>query len=354
MSKILTILIPTYNMEKLLDKCLTSLIVDDQELLRLLEVLVVIDGAKDRSSQIAHYYETKYPETFRVIDKENGNYGSCVNRGLKEASGKYIKVLDADDTFDTDSFIRYLNELKKLDVDIVINNYTIVNEKGQAVSKHELDLKEAIKYAQQDILPYFTQRYLAMHEVAYRVSLLREHNYVQTEGVSYTDQEWVLFPVAWAKTAAYIKVNLYLYLIGREGQTVSGDAAIRNIKHIELRILNTIKLYNEYKDKYSLSGKYLKKRIISETERVYLRYIYIGRRFLDYKDLHAFDQELKRINEDIYNTLGDEKLLGFIPLRYIKSWRERNYNKLKIFNHLIDILLTYKNINFKIKSSLAK
>ena len=104
MEKILTIIIPTYNMEKYLDKCLTSLIIEDKKLMKLLEVLVVIDGAKDRSSEIGHTYQDKYPETFRVIDKENGNYGSCINRGLKEAKGKYVKVLDADDSFDNGNF----------------------------------------------------------------------------------------------------------------------------------------------------------------------------------------------------------------------------------------------------------
>ena len=79
-------------MEKYLDKCLTSLIFDDKGLMAQLEVLVVIDGAKDRSSEIAHKYQDKYPNTFVVIDKKNGNYGSCINRGLKEAKGTYIKL----------------------------------------------------------------------------------------------------------------------------------------------------------------------------------------------------------------------------------------------------------------------
>lgn len=81
MEKILTII------EKYLDKCLTSLIIDDKELMRQLEVLVINDGSKNRSSEIAHKYESNYPDTFRVIDKENGNYGSCINRGLQEATG---------------------------------------------------------------------------------------------------------------------------------------------------------------------------------------------------------------------------------------------------------------------------
>ena len=78
MTKLLSIIIPTYNMQKYLRHCLDSLLVSD-EMMDQLEVLVINDGSKDNSSKIAHEYETKYPNTFRVVDKENGNYGSCVN-----------------------------------------------------------------------------------------------------------------------------------------------------------------------------------------------------------------------------------------------------------------------------------
>ena len=354
MEKVLSIVIPTYNMEKYLDKCLTSLIVHDEELMSRLEVLIVIDGAKDRSSEIAHGYQERFPATFKVIDKENGNYGSCVNRGLKEARGKYIKILDADDCFDTPRFIRYLSLLLQTDSELVINNYTIVNEKGASVSKHQRSLEEQRLYEQKDILPYLTCNYLAMHEVAYKVSLLREHNYVQTEGISYTDQEWVLFPVAWAKTVSYINENIYLYLVGREGQTVSSSVASRSVGHSVIRIKNTITLYNKYQEKDELSGQYVKKRIVSESERVYLRYIYMGRAVLDMGELESFDQEVKHNNQEIYNALEYEKLAGFIPFRYIAEWRKGNLRKLKFFNPVIDIMLAYKRYNFNIKSALAR
>ena len=92
MDKLLTIVIPAYNMEKYLDRCLSSLIVGDEKMQHL-EVLVINDGSKDRTSEIAHTYEDRFPGTIRVVDKENGHYGSCVNRGLEEARGTFIKVL---------------------------------------------------------------------------------------------------------------------------------------------------------------------------------------------------------------------------------------------------------------------
>ena len=126
MGKILTIVIPTYNMEKYLDKCLSSLIMprnmDD------LEVLIVNDGSKDSSLQIARRYEALYPQTFIVIDKDNGNYGSCINCGLKNASGKYFKVLDADDSYNTENLCNYLDFLRYLDIDLIMSDFLIIDQ----------------------------------------------------------------------------------------------------------------------------------------------------------------------------------------------------------------------------------
>src|SRR5574344_1213565 len=116
MNKILTIIIPTYNMEKYLRRCLDSLIIDEEGM-KQLEVLVINDGSKDSSSQIAHEYQDKYPDMFRVIDKENGGHGSCCNVGLREAKGKYIRFLDSDDWFDQKNFPKFIELLQALDVD---------------------------------------------------------------------------------------------------------------------------------------------------------------------------------------------------------------------------------------------
>ena len=97
--KILSIVIPTYNMEKYLPVCLDS--VTDELVSDRLEVIVVNDGSTDGSLDIIRRYEQKRPDLIKVIDKANGHYGSCVNAGLGIATGKYFKILDADDWFDT-------------------------------------------------------------------------------------------------------------------------------------------------------------------------------------------------------------------------------------------------------------
>ena len=85
MGKILTIGIPVYNMEKYLDRCLSS--VTGIRDLDKVEIIVVNDGSKDRSLEIARAYEQRFPESVRVIDKPNGGWGSGINLSIKEATG---------------------------------------------------------------------------------------------------------------------------------------------------------------------------------------------------------------------------------------------------------------------------
>lgn len=135
MKKLLSIIIPSYNMEGYLDRCISSLLIkriDD------LDIIIINDGSKDRTSEIGHKYENLYPNSIRCIDKENGNYGSCINRGLSEVKGKYVKILDADDSFNTYEFERMIEAISNTDTDLVICDYDIVDADGNITKKLEL------------------------------------------------------------------------------------------------------------------------------------------------------------------------------------------------------------------------
>ena len=100
--KILSIIIPTYNAAKFLDKGLSSFIIDDNSLLNMLDIIVVNDGSTDNSVEIAQKYVNKYPDVYRILNKENGGHGSAINEGVKIIKGSYFKVVDADDWVNTD------------------------------------------------------------------------------------------------------------------------------------------------------------------------------------------------------------------------------------------------------------
>lgn len=229
MEKILTVVIPTYNMEKLLDRSLTSLILEDKDCMDKLEVLVVIDGAKDRSSEIAHTYQDRYPSTFKVIDKENGNYGSCINRGLKEAKGKYMRILDADDYYDTKNLLSFLMKLSSIDADLVVTDYTIHQEEKKVLRQLTLQPNQLISLSDTSLNPEMF-KFWFMHMLTVRTDLLRQIEYKQTEGISYTDNEWIYYPLFAAKDVVYFDLNVYQYILGREGQTMNPAALAKGVK----------------------------------------------------------------------------------------------------------------------------
>ena len=118
MEKLLTIVIPAYNMESLLPRCLDSICIE--KVMDRVQVLIVNDGSKDKTLEIAQTYESRYPHYFTVVDKSNGNYGSCMNVGLSCAEGKYFRTLDADDWYDSKSYEKFVDELEKTDADMLL------------------------------------------------------------------------------------------------------------------------------------------------------------------------------------------------------------------------------------------
>lgn len=323
MQKILTIVIPTYNMQDYLRSCLDSLIVSKEQM-ALLEVLVINDGSNDNSSAIAHKYETKYPSTFRVIDKKNGNYGSCINRGLKEAKGKYIKVLDADDWFDTAEFENYLYALAEVDVDMVLTPFVTINENsGISTLSSQPNLDEGAigdfnTFSQNKIFRY------SMHMITYRTELLRSIHYKQTEGISYTDTEWTHIPQYTVKTFTWLNYPIYQYRIGREGQTMSTEVLARNIWKYEVICKSLIDNANKYpnKEQYPLADEFNIQQITFLADNIYRMFLVeVKPSKEDMGHLKQFDAYIKTACPEAYRRTGISQMKKWLPIRHVKVWR---------------------------------
>ena len=89
-----------------------------------LEVFVVDDGGIDGTLKIAQKYQKKYPGTFYAVHKENGGYGSTVNYSIAHATGKYFKLLDGDDWFNTDKWKEYEKDFAEAGIEIIYFPYT--------------------------------------------------------------------------------------------------------------------------------------------------------------------------------------------------------------------------------------
>ena len=119
--KILTISIAAYNVEQYIRQALNSII--DESVIDELEVFVVDDGGTDQTLEIAKEYAEKYPQSIIPVHKENGGYGTTVNYSIARATGKYFKLLDGDDWFDTEALCRLVKALRETDADIIYSPY---------------------------------------------------------------------------------------------------------------------------------------------------------------------------------------------------------------------------------------
>lgn len=321
MNKLLTIVIPTYNMQAYLHRCLDSLIVPDEQMAQL-EVLVVNDGSKDNSSAIAHEYEARYPKTFRVIDKENGNYGSCINRGLAEAAGKYIKILDADDWFDTAEFSRYLSALPDVDVDMILTKHKVVDDAGNITRDYGYDLEPNKPFAFQEYKEPGV--YFAMHSITYRTAMLREIHYKQTEGISYTDTEWVFYPQHGVGTCIYLPMDVYRYVVGREGQTMDAKVLLKSVSHYDKLLRAMVAFSNNLseQDKQLYTYQRIEAQIAHLSMGVYRTCLVLqDAGNYDKALIKAFDEFMRAERPAVYKQAGQLTLKKYLPIHYVRYWR---------------------------------
>ena len=292
--KILTIVVPTYNMEKYLSRCLDSMLINNSRK-ESLEILVVNDGSKDSSMSIAKDYEKKYPDIVKAIDKENGNYGSCVNRGLKEATGKYFRILDADDTFQMCALESMLNALPTTEEDMLVTRYSylydLTNERKRIEPKNVVYGK---KYESFDVSLDDNDVILSMHAVTYKTTLLKDIALRLDEGVSYTDLEYVYFPQKYIKSLRFFDIDLYEYHIGREGQTVDPRSQAKSIKSF---LTVTKRLVDDYVSDYKKSNP-----IVQNNERITINKI-IYATFKIALVLCRKDKVNDKILKDIYKKI---------------------------------------------------
>ena len=325
--KILTVVVPAYNMEKYLHYCLDSLC--DESCLEALEILVVNDGSNDASSTIAHEYERNFPVAFRVIDKENGNYGSCVNRGLSEAKGKYIKILDADDSFDTSNLKRFVNFLQRTDADLVLSDFAVVDSDRRTRKTIKYHLGDGSMLPIEEVCTTHAFKNMQMHAVTYRRKKLLDFGYEQTEGISYTDQQWIFMPMLTVKTVACFCGCIYKYLVGRAGQTVNPEVKLKSVNHTLRCGLDMAIQYERYKA--SFEGKkiqeYLDARIIPFIKDVYV-FSLIHYDSKTQSLLAGFDAKLQEKAPYVYKLIGSKEVSSFHGFEYINYWRtHKNANK---------------------------
>ncbi len=342
-SKILTLIVPSYNMQHYLGRCLDSLIVDDEQTMNALDVIVVNDGSKDKTSEIAHGYADKCPDTFRVIDKENGNYGSCINAGLKVARGKYVRPLDADDYVVTNNLPNIIKTLREVDTDAIITDFTEVSDTCQTLNERTFGLLTANKvFVIDDSLLNYG---LPMHSLTYSTTFLRNSGYRQTEGIFYSDQEWNFLPFKTLRTLYYLPLKLYQYVMGREGQSVDPSVMLKNMNHNTTILINMLECLKEV-DKNTQNYKYMFRYLQSHSFYIYYTILFAKPYSLENdKLLCNTDQQMKTLSPELYDYL-DKFVISFNtnPIRRWRQGKALNLCFLKVSIPLYNLYLRFRHI----------
>lgn len=183
MKPLLTVVIPVYNVEKYLKRCVESVIAQDW---KKYEILLVDDGSTDHSPQICDNYVKTY-DFISVIHKENGGLSEARNTGLSQAKGEYVYFPDSDDWIEPDTFIALSEALESQKFDIIsFNREFVKSEEDAIVSDSVVTIVFEGKDAFVEMLKHSYITGFANDKI-YRKSLFMDHDILFPKGKYYED-----------------------------------------------------------------------------------------------------------------------------------------------------------------------
>ncbi len=230
--KILSCVIPSYNSERFLDICIPSMLVP--ELLDKLEIIVVNDGSVDATEAVAQKYCSQYPDTVRLISQENKGHGGALNTGCGAARGKYLKVIDADDTVDTENLPEFIRLLENCHSDVVLTHHRTVDiSSGEVKLWRSYPAEFGRAYSFDAIMSDWKSfdRSLTFHGITYRTDFYKKHSVPLEEHVFYEDHEYATYPCCYAGQVTPFDLVLYNYRIGDVAQSVSAANQLKRLGH---------------------------------------------------------------------------------------------------------------------------
>lgn len=308
MDKILTAVVPAYNVERYLDQCLSSFA--ECPARDRMEVVVVDDGATDGSLEIAQRYRFQHPDLFRVFHKENGGHGSVINFGVEQARGAYLKVVDGDDWVDAEGLAGLVELLAREDADVVASDYQCVEDGSYRVLERRHAARDASHYGTVvgfDVAS--AEEIMKIHSLTFRTAVLRDNNVRFAEGCFYEDAQYAVFPLMYCETVRYDDTVVYQYRLGRAGQSVDiASLVARRDEHS--RILDSLFAFRE--DRRSrvdeAHAAYLDRSIALFAQNQYQIYLARGLAGGSFAEMRAFDRRLREEVRGVYDAMDKRSI----------------------------------------------
>lgn len=233
---LLTIAMSSYNVRNYILNGIAS--IKRQPYTNDIEVIVVDDGSTDDSVKVVKQFNTFLEKqgvrSIKIIKKRNGGHGSTINEAVKAASGKYFRLLDADDYYSTPNFMAFLEQLKDCSSDLVLSDYTedvLSPYHFNAVSPYRESLSS--KKARPVSRVAFPGVGPLLATTTIKTKLLQANHELIDEKSFYVDMEYNFINYSISDTISYIPENIYIYLIGRKNQSMAIESMKKRWKDHE-------------------------------------------------------------------------------------------------------------------------
>lgn len=244
-SLVLTVAVPVYNMEKWLAKNLRTYCA--KSLVGKIEVLVLNNASEDRSKEIIEEFCRNYPELFRLCDRSSRGYGSSINEAVRIASGRYFRIVDADDWVDTGELERLVGLLGTCGADLVQTDYSTVSLRtGESKSFSAASAEIAYGALYHDLGPCIKWP-PCIHSTTFRTSILRDSGFRMQDKLFFVDEEYVVLPCLYIKSVIFYNCNVYRYQISDPGQSTSPANRAKYRGHREKILRRLIHEYQKEK-----------------------------------------------------------------------------------------------------------
>lgn len=334
---ILSVSIAAYNVEKYIDRALQSF--NDVFFENKVEVFIISDGSTDNTDLIAQRYVNEFPNIFKLIKKENGGWGSTINLGMSIARGKYFKQLDGDDYFDKENTKKFVLFLEKCEEDMVLSPFARFDDiTGDIIEVQNFSdniRKITFPVDIEDLLKIYNN--IFMHAICVKTSVLIEHKLQVEEKCFYTDAEFAVKVYAYSATVNFFDKIVYMYRIGRGGQSVSSAGFAKHYKEHQRVIFKLIGFCESYKGNVVVKDAMMN-RICEMILAQYNIYLVVPNEKKYIMELKKYDSTLKKISPILYRKTNCENKIilmrktGFITYGLVRFLLEHVFKNIIIFD----------------------
>lgn len=257
---VVSVIVPVYNVEKYVSKCLDSLI---NQTLRNIEIICINDGSTDNSLKILEEYAQKDSRII-VINQENQGVGAARNRGLEIAKGDYLGFCDPDDWVDNDFFEKLYAASDNASIDIVKGNSDIVYSNGKV--KHTEEQLRISKEIENSPIPYnsFCQSWFS---AIYKNQLIKDYN-INFPNTKYWEDVAFLQKILFISNSFKLVSDTFYHYFKREGSLTTQKASFSKHKHLLDSTIDIAEFFNEYIDKNQNYIELYKNKVLQRSREV--------------------------------------------------------------------------------------